>query len=60
MDSTEQMKRIVYLFGSGAVQAELQHKQVESDVVMTGLNKGVYDLSRSNARPISDTPARTT
>lgn len=43
------MKKIVYLFGSGAVQAELQHKQVESDVVMTGLNKGVYEISKNNA-----------
>lgn len=40
------MKKIVYLFGAGAIQGEIEHQGIGSDATMTGLNENVYKMSK--------------
>lgn len=40
------MKKIVYLFGTGASQAELDNLGIEKDVTMSAISDAVYDLSK--------------
>ena len=41
-------KKIVYLIGAGAIQAEIDHiGVVDSDITMEGISKNIYELSAS-------------
>lgn len=41
------MKKIVYLIGAGATQAEMALKGIKSDITMNGISENVYELSKN-------------
>lgn len=40
-------KKIVYLVGAGAIQAEMDFGGIESDITMAGISRNVYKMSES-------------
>ena len=47
------MKKIIYLIGAGATQAEMDHAGVEADTTMAGISENVLEMSRNNSGPYS-------
>lgn len=42
------MRNVVYLIGAGAIQGEMTQEGIESNITMTGISNGVFEMSKDS------------
>lgn len=48
LDDVEDMDKIVYLIGTGATMAEMEHQGIESYLSMTEIDEAIYEMSKND------------